>query len=59
MRIRSIDGTVRGLGQDVQLHLGQLLLETADNRCGQHDIADGTETDEKYLFQNAINMQQR
>ena len=59
MGIRGIDRLVRRLGQHMQFHVRQLLTDATDDRRSQYDVANGTESDDKNLFQNVLFLQQR
>ena len=45
--------------QNMQFRIRQLLTNATDDWRGQHNVANGTEPNEKNLFQNTLFPQQR
>ena len=51
VRICFQDGQVMLFGKKMDFNSRKLLFQAAHNRCGKNDISNGTEPDDKDLFQ--------
>ena len=49
---RGIERLVGRLGKDVHLHIAELPFQATDDGRGEDDVANGTEPDDKNLFQD-------